>query len=496
MVARDDMLETVRKLTKLSIVYAIGDIVTNGMAFLLLPLYTRFLTPQDYGILALTGMIRSVLSILLSFGMMGAILRFYYLLTDDLQRRRFYGAMWMFLLLLPACIVLILSQFGQPLFSILFRQIPFDPYIRLTLWTVFLQTAFALMPLTLFRTREQATHYIGFSLLTFIATTLFTIWFVVVQRQGAVGSVHAQLVSALTMAVVASVILLKEVVPNLRWKQLGPAIAYGAPLVPHFLSHWALSVSDRAILERYVSLGQLGIYSLGYQFGVAYQMIVTSANNSLIPMFSRAAANEQEFRSLSRVATYYVLVIATIALTVALLARDIIMLVTPAAYHGAGAVVAWIVLGYLAMGVYYLPMNGLTMTAGETRAVPFVTILAGGVNIGMNLLLVPRWGIMAAAVNTALGYTVLAALIFWLSQRTQPLQYEYGRLGRIAISGAVLFALGRLLMQFNPLINLCIGLVLVTLLPLVLKLLGFWTEQEEEYIARLRQRPVFQLGTK
>jgi O-antigen/teichoic acid export membrane protein len=484
------MLKTLRRLAGLSVVYTIGDIATKGMSFLLLPLYARFLTPEDYGILAITGMIQAFLGMLTSFGMIGAILRFYYLLADDMQRRRFYGAMGVFLLLVPGCIVLVLLQFGRPLFTVLFRQVPFDPYIRLALWVVLLNTAFALLPPALFRAREQATRYVGFNLFMFAATTFFTIWFVVIQRRGALGSVLAQLVSALIVAIVASAILLKEVIPNLRWGQLRPAIAYSMPLVPHFLSHWALGVSDRAILERYVNLGQLGIYSLGYQFGVAYQTVVTSINNSLIPMFSRAAVDEKEFRLLPPVLTYYVLAITTIALAGTLLAGDIIVLVMPVVYHDARTIVPWVVLGYLAMGLYYLPMNTLAMTAGKTRAVPFVTMGAATVNIGLNLLLVPQWGILAAAVNTTLGYAVLAGLMFFLAQRTRPLDYEYSRLGKIAFSGVLLFALGRLLMQFNPLVNLCIGLVLVMLLPFALKLLRFWTEQEEEHIARLRQRLV------
>jgi O-antigen/teichoic acid export membrane protein len=487
------MLKTVKKLGRLSVIYALGDILNKGLAFLLLPLYTRFLTPDDYGILAITTMISAFLNMLLSFGMMSAILRFYYLFTDDVQRRRFYGAMWVFLLLLPGCVVLVLSQFGQPIFFALFRQVPFEPYIRLTLWTVFLRTAFALMPPTLFRAREQAGHYAAFSFLTFATTALLTLWFVVIQRQGVVGAVRAQCAAALVVAVISLAILLKEVIPNTDWRHLRPALAYSVPLIPHFVSHWGLSVSDRAILERYVSLGQLGIYSLGYQFGTAYQMVMTAVNNSLLPMFGRSAKDDKEFRLIPSVATYYVLVITTIGLAVAVLAGDIIVLLTPLSYHSAGKVVPWVILGYLMMGIYYLPMNVLSITAGETKAVPFVTMAGATVNIGMNLLLVPKFGIMAAAVNTVLGYAVLAVLMFVLAQRTQPIDYEYSRLGKIFFSGALLFALGQLLMQFTALINVGIGLFLVVLLPLVLNLLGFWTEKEKQFIAKMRRDFIFQV---
>jgi len=480
------MLEKVKKLGKLSAVYAVGDIVNKGIAFLLLPLYTRFLTPDGYGILAITTMIGAFLSMFLSFGMMSAILRFYYVFTDDVQRRRFYGAVWVFLLLLPGGVVLVLSQFGEPVFSTLFSQVPFEPYIRLTLWAVFLRTGFALIPAALFRAREQAGHYVAFNFLTFASTTLLTIWFVVIQRQGVVGAIRAQCASALVVAIIALIILLKEVIPNTDWRHLRPALAYSAPLVPHFMSHWGLSMSDRAILQHYVSLGQLGIYSLGYQFGTAYQMVATAVNNSLIPLFGRSASDEKELKLIPSVATYYVLVITTIGLTIAVLAGDIIVLLTPLSYHNAGKVVPWVIMGYLMMGVYYLPMNVLSITAGETKAVPFVTMVGAAVNIGMNLLLVPKFGVMAAAVNTALGYAVLAVLMFFVAQRTQPIDYEYRRLGKIFFSGTWLFAFGHLSMRFTPLANICIGSLVIILFPFALKLLGFWTEREKQLMMKAK----------
>jgi O-antigen/teichoic acid export membrane protein len=482
------MLATVKKLARLSAVYVIGDLITRGAAFLLLPLYTLFLSPDDYGIIAVTAMIGMVLSVLLTFGMTGTILRFYHILPDDRQRQRFYGAVWMFLIVVSGLATLLLVQFGEPLFALLFRQIPFDPYIRLVLWTTFFNAAFALLPPTLFRAREQAGRYVSFSLFTFATTTGLTIWLVVIQQQGALGMIRAQFGSALLMALVAAAVLVRELRPSFHWGQLHPALVYGIPLIPHFLAHWALGVSDRAILERYVDLGQLGVYSLGYQFGLLYQMVNTSLNNALIPMFSRAATDVAEWRMLPRVATYYVLAIATIGLALALLAGDVIVLALPPAYHDARTIVPWVVLGYLAMGLYYLPTNTLTLIAGKTRAVALVTTTAAAANIGLNLLLIPYWGVMAAALNTALGYAILSGFMFWRAQRIKPLAYEYQRFAKLALALLGFMVVGQALMQFHPLINLGIGIGLLAFLPLALAGLDFWTADEKRQFVGLSRQ--------
>src|SRR5205823_4397115 len=140
------------------------------------------------------------------------------------------------------------------------------------------------------------------------------------------------------------------------------------------------------------------------------QMLITSVNQALTPSFSRAARDRRELAALGRIATYYYLAVAVLGLCIALTAKDIIVLVTPPAYHTAGDLVPYIALGIVAMGVYFIPMNALSMTAGKTTVIPFITLAAGATNVALNVVLVPQFGPLAAAVDTAIGYGLLAVL--------------------------------------------------------------------------------------
>lgn len=243
------------------------------------------------------------------------------------------------------------------------------------------------------------------------------------------------------------------------------------------------------ILERYVGLMQLGIYTLGYQFGQAYQAIVTSINNAMIPMFGRASNKAEEYQLLSRATTYYLLAITAIALAVALLGGEVILFVFPTNYHGAAPIVLWVVLGYLAFGAYYIPMNFLAMTAGQTRAIPLASITAAGANVALNLWLVPRLGPIAAAINTAIAYGLLAVSMFFLASLSGTLPIEHDRVGKVALSTILLYLAGRISMRFHPIVNIIIGLNLTLALPFLLHLLKFWKEDEKirirRYFARL-----------
>jgi O-antigen/teichoic acid export membrane protein len=136
------------------------------------------------------------------------------------------------------------------------------------------------------------------------------------------------------------------------------------------------------------------------------------------------------------------------------------------------------------MGAYFMPMNALSMTAGRTAAIPLITLVAASANVGLNLLLVPRFGAIAAAVNTAIGYGILAALTFVYAQRVVPLKYEIARVVKVALAALALYIAGSYLPVHDYAWHILLSLVLVSSMPLILWLMGFWTPVEKEVVAR------------
>lgn len=462
----------------LAVTYALGDVFIKGLNYFLLPLYVHYITPEEFGILAITEMLRIIISLLISFGVTGIILRFVHVIKREKERQSFFGAMWLFLIIIPGTIILILQACGPILFHRIFPSIPFDPYIRYTLLIAYLNTAFVLLPATLYRARDQARRYVAFGISTAVCGSIAIIFHVVFQNKGAIGWVQGQLEAALIIAIISTVILIREVKLSFQWKPLIPALMFGLPLVPHFLAQWVLSVSDRMILERYVGLVQLGIYTLGYQFGQAYQAIITGVNNALIPMFGRASRELEERSLLPQITTYYFLLIAAIGLAIGLLGGEIIKIIFPQTYHGAVSIVPWVILGYLAFGSYYIPMNFMALTAGQTRAVPLASLTAACANIILNLWLVPRLGSIAAAINTAITYGFLLISTIFLASFSGRLPIELGRVGKITLSITLLYIGGRVTMRFQPRYNILIGMMLTFTLPFLLHLLRFWREDE------------------
>lgn len=488
-----DSATTIGHITRLAVTYTFGDIFAKGLNYLLLPLYLQHLPPEEFGILAITEVLKAILGLLFSFGMTGAILRFIHV-VEEKELPSFFGSMWVFLILSAGSVTLFLLIFGSSLFQILIPNVKFEPFLQKTILTAFLNSSFALLPTTMFRARDQVKNYVLFGLFSTVFMTAATILHVVVLKQEAAGWVQAQLEGAVLVALVSFIILLRKVKPSFRWETLKPALFFSIPLIPHFVAHWILSVSDRMIIESYVGLAQLGLYTLGYQFGQGFQVIVTGLNNAMIPMFGRASRERSERLKLPDMITYYLLIVTTFALFFALIGGDIILLLFPSNYDEAVPLVSWIILGFLAFAVYIIPINYLSMTTGKTRLIPFSTLTAALLNLVLNLVFVPQFGIMAAAVNTAIGYGVLALTMLIIARRTDPPPLQYTRIAKLSSCSIFTYIIGHVLLRSSPLTNISIGAGLTLTLPFLLGAIGFWKREEVKYFRRFTDQMVERIG--
>jgi O-antigen/teichoic acid export membrane protein len=255
---------------------------------------------------------------------------------------------------------------------------------------------------------------------------------------------------------------------------------FSLPLVPHSLAAWILELSDRAILERYVSLKDLGLYSLGYQFGSVILLLATAINFAWTPFFFKTVEREGKDANqrLAQLTTYYTMFLCFVALAIGLFIKEIIQLMAAPAFHPAYQVAYWIIGGQLLAGLYFIPANFLFFKRA-TRVIPVVTISAGFANLGINLLLVPHYGIIAAAWSTFLSYGLMLALVWFFASRVYPFPYEYRRLVRIVLAAAGLFALGTVLPYSSGITKALVRGSLISVFPITLMVLGVFTPAEK-----------------
>lgn len=429
------------RVSKHSSNYFIGQILTKSLGFLLIPLYTRFLVPSDYGLLAMVSSFASVAGVFYALGLRGSFSRFYWDYKDDRQELgEFFTTVLAFVASVSILCTAILFGFGRSFFAVVMRDVPFDPYIKMGI----LLALFGVFPpfwTTLCRVREKSLTYVTFTTASFLLTTVLSIYFVVFLKEGALGRLRGQVYVQGAFAVLALFLLGRELVPRISLQKLRAALKYGLPLVPHNLSGWIMSLLDRLILGGYQGLSSVGVYNVGYALGGVMGVIATAFNLAYSPYFMKKLTQQGEKArtAIARVATLWTTIMIFLALALSTFSWEIVHLMTPSSYHDAWRVVPIVTLAFLCQGMYFLSVAPLFYNKKFTRYVPIASLTGGGINILGNFLLIPRYGMMGAAWATAVSYSVMFVIAHLLGKKAYSVPYEYAKIRMTLAIGAVLF---------------------------------------------------------
>lgn len=435
------VLSHLRHLLKGSALYIAGDLLTKLLAFVLIPLYTRYLTPSDYGILEVVKALANGLTILCVLGLNGALTRFYFDHANSEDRARFLGTTIMALIGNAFVVVCVLNLAGEALFERFLSGIPFDPYVRLATWTVFL-TSFSTIALALYRVREEPGKYVGFQLAQSILGFGLIIYFVAIRQNGAVGKLQGELLAAIALVGLAAYLIPAHARFSWSWMEARRSLKFGAPLVPHLIFWWVIDLSDRMFLQHYATLQEVGIYSLGYNI-IASLMVVAIAglNNAWAPYFFSRSNRPGAKDIIAKLLMYFLCGLMFIGLMLSLFARELVVLITTPEYYDGYRAMPIIVIAFIFAGVGTI-LSNLIFYGKTSHHLPLLTGLAACVNIGLNVLLIPRFGMMGAAYATLLAMAVYAGLVFVVSQKVYRIEYEQGKIIPMAAAFMACLALG------------------------------------------------------
>jgi O-antigen/teichoic acid export membrane protein len=456
-----------------SAVYGIGSIAVRAVSFFLIPVFTRTLSKAEYGLLAAIVAVQSILGILMPASLPGAISRFDVDAKTDDEKRRVAGTLWLTMLSISLTVALLLDRFGEPILDALVHGVPFQPHLRMAIWVAF----FAVLPqapMALFQIREKPARYVLVSFGTALLGAALAVWFATAQKQGLLGWLRGYLYAGFITSPIVLWLTLREVRPVLLPQTALRGLKWSLPLVPHALAAWALELSDRLVLQRYVPDSQLGIYALATQYGSIMVMAGTSLNYAWIPFLYRAYAQdgEQSYPRVARAASVYAAGLLFIALALSLFAPHIVQLLASRAYQPAVALAPWVVIASLLNTLYALPVN-LLFLHGRTTLIPIATLAGGAVKISVNLWLAPKIGILAGVWSGILGYGVMLLVTWSTAVHISRFPFDYRRLTICFGAAAVPFCAAMLLPRMNFWGDVTVKAGLLLIMPALLIGLGF-----------------------
>ncbi|MFB1066320.1 oligosaccharide flippase family protein [Natrinema sp. H-ect4] len=470
-------VDHLKNLFRLTSIYSGGKIGVAVIGFALYPVYTQYLTPANFGIIGLALLVGNGARHLFTIGLNAAAFNFYHR-YEGMEREEFYTTLFAFIVLLSVGWLVLFELFGPWFFERLLGVAIYDPYLRIILLATAITAVLHVIPKHRFKAAEEAEWFVLMDSGKNLSNHLVRLILIVGFSFGVTGYLLGSLAGAVIVGAGGLTFILRRVIPRFSMEKLREALVYSVPLFPHFYSHFIISMADRVLLTRLGSLGAVGVYTIGYTLAQALQMVVTSANSAIMPEFARAGDNRDAFERLPVTATYYLLFSATAALGMILFLPAVIRAFFPMDYHAAIDLIPWLGLAFFSVALYYVPMNVLSQTQRNTRIVPLLTITAAGVNIGLNLLLIPPFGITGAALSTLAAYLVLAIAVFVYSQRLNRVPYELRRTG-ILVGVLLALTVGEMALPVLSLgLNVAVRVIIFTAFFVLITFAGFWNNEE------------------
>ncbi|HYN09491.1 MAG TPA: oligosaccharide flippase family protein [Vicinamibacterales bacterium] len=483
------MLERLKNLFRSLSIYGLGDVATSLVNLLLLPIYTRYLTKEDYGVIAMLLTIEAIAKVVFRWGVDTAFMRLYFDCPDQQARQRLASSIFFFLLVVNGALVAV-ALFSAGWLS---RQLFGTPQQALLVALVIANTfaaGFYFLPYQVLRIADKSTEFITLTFARSAGTLVARLVLVIWAGWGVMGVVCADVI----VTVLFTIGLIHWFAPLIRpvfsWSVIREALGFGLPRIPHSLAHQVLNLSDRYFLNRFRTLSDVGLYSIGATFGLSLKLFLSALEFAWTPFYLGVMHEPDAKRIYRIVSTYVMATLVLLGLGLCATAPDLVRLFTTEEFHEAAAVTPWIALAVMFQGINLVGSIGLVITK-RTTLYPLTTGIAAVVSVAANALLVQPYGVMGVAWATALAYATLAAVTVAFSQRAYPIQYEWNRLLRIVIAGGAGYVAARWVVPVS--VNALAGLLLhgataAAVYFAVLLMTGFFHAGEIRMLREIRAR--------
>ena len=484
------IIDHIKRTIQLGSIYSIGSISQGALFVLLFPIYTSFLSPHDFGIIGLMSITVSLLTRFVSSPINSAFTRFYYAPEYKEKSGILLFNLFLWALLIITCCAVIFWRISEHLAGVLLQDRNLAHLLKIYALILFLQPLSSLF-LCLLRMLERAKYFVFTSISSLLLSAGLTLYLLIVLKKGVLSLIVGNLFSLIVTVIMVFPVFIKRSTFKLSRSVLIPPLKYAYPLLLSEYSNLLIQSGDRYVLRFFNSVSMVGIYSFGYQIaGILQTALVTPLKQALQPVVLKQEEDPEAIRHFLRVgATYFYLVGCAACLLISLFSREILMLFArKEVFWAAWVIVPIITYSYVQHGLGNFVGWGMGLMK-KSFHVSGTVLVAALVNIGLNFLFVPQWGMLGAAFATMLSYIVWNFLKAYYSAKFYGLHFEVSRLLHITVIGFGLYGLS-LVVANNRAIGTEVALKFLFFLgyPLILWGTGFFSEGEKEHLLKLVNR--------
>jgi O-antigen/teichoic acid export membrane protein len=438
-----DMNETGKKLISHGSIYFAGNLMMRGVSFIMLPIYTRYLTPGDFGMIELLVMTIDLVGILLGLRVGQAIFRYYHEYREPRDKHEVVSTSLYLVGILNLVGIALILFFAQPLSILVFGNDGQKFLLMIFSITLFFH-AYIEIPMIFIRILERPWLYVCFGTAKLVIQLGLNIYFVVVRQMGIEGIIYSAVISG---GIMASVLIGHTLMhTGIGWslRKAGQLVRFSLPMVATSLISFYITFGDRYFLRAYATMDEVGIYALGYKFGFLMAFIISGPFINIWDSEKYNIYARDDARKLYHsVFLLYSAAILLFLVATSLLVEDVLKIMADPSFWRAHQIVPLILIAY-AFNAWYGFTNMGILISKKTVEMTYGTIIAALVATVGYLILIPVWQGTGAAITTILAFGSRCLWTTWRSGRIYDMGLQWGKVGLMGVAAAFFYALSRL----------------------------------------------------
>jgi O-antigen/teichoic acid export membrane protein len=472
------MFNTIKKTIKNSAIYGAGTLSSKLIGFVLLPLYTTYLSTTEYGILAVVEITATLLAAVVSLKINAAFFRWYWDKNFISKQKSIFFTSLVVLVITSSFLFFPVIYYDKVISELLFQTQGFSYLIVLMLLSTMLQVIIQLV-LYLIQLKEKAVFYSLSSIIKLFVALIFTVIFITQYGRGINGIYEALIISQ----VVFLFFTLKFVISNIKikfeWEIMTEMLKFSLPLIFAEISGILLNVSDRYMLNFMSTASDVGIYSLGFKVSNTIRVFIySSVMMAVSPLIYQFIDKPNNKRFYTKIMTYFALGSMAFVLSFSIFSKEIVeFLAKNKDFWNASEVIP-----ILSFSIFFgilkdSSLTGLNITK-KSKIIAIVVLFTSVLNIILNYLFIPIWGTKGAAIATLISSFISFVVFYQFAQKHYPIPYEVKKVMLVISSGIFLFYLSSLLDNLSFELKILLKSMLVILFPVILFVFNFFEEIE------------------
>lgn len=411
-------------LFKNSSLYVLAEFVSIGVSLIMFPVYTRYLSPSDYGVLGVLLLTQSFVIPFASLQLHHSIRRFYFDFQDKYLNE--YISTIFFTIILTSLIVITILSF---LFPIYFEDIFELDVFYIDYFTCYIAMSFLVILVNfckyILRSEQSSHKYFYLTIFSCFISTILMIIEVVINNHGLTGAVRAGIYSNIIITIFFLFTIRKYIIFKFNFLYLYDSFKFSLPIIPHSLSTIIFLYSDRFILEKYVSLSALGLFFAADRIASSFKNIINQINSAIQPYFFKKLSfvNYDVKKEIYSTYTLFFLIYLSVLIPVTILIKPIIHIVLGDSYFDCALMIPLLASCYL-LRILYCYFSTFIVFEKKTILLTKASIFSGITNIVLNIIFIPHYGIYAAIYTTIASFGILLLFSFYYCSKIKIIPFE------------------------------------------------------------------------